>query len=139
MNQVSERGAMLSSFPGVLVQEQVFQEGGGKIAFLIFCSGGCWWMLLLDSKQGGGKKTIKPRFFCHPLLERRQREKRRERPEVKKTPPFLLCFLGLKNGQEVVPPFWAAKFRYFKSAKTRIFKAFPGKDVGTHFWGKGYV
>ena len=50
-------------------------------------------MLLLDYKKGG-QKPIKQGFFGHPLLERRKREKRRERPEVKKSTTILTLFWG---------------------------------------------
>ena len=52
--------------------------------------------------------------------------KRRERPEVKKNTIFTL-FLGLKNGQELVPPFWAPNFHFFKSAEAAMLKHFQGK------------
>ena len=94
LTKFSERGAKFSSLSGVLVQSQAFKKGMVAIPFFIFCCGGCWWMLLLDCEKRVGKKNYKTRFFCHPLLERRKKVKRRERPEVKKTPPFLHCFLG---------------------------------------------
>ena len=90
-----------------------------KFGFAFFCSGGCCFMLLLDNKKGAWQKQIKQGFFATPVLERRKREKRRERPEVKNNTPFFhQIFWGLKKGQEVVPPFWAPKFQFFKSAKT---------------------
>ena len=87
--------------------KQAFRKGDGSHPLFNFL----FWWLLVDVTT---KKPYKIRSFCHPLLERRKGEKRRERPEVKKTPPFLQCFFGLKNGQEVVPPFWAPKFQFFK-------------------------
>ena len=109
----------------------------------IFCSGGCWCMLLLDCRKGGGKKAYKTRFFFfwHPFLEKRKREKRREGPEVKKNTTIFTLFLGsLKNGQEVVPPFWAPKCQFFKSAtKNNFFKHIQEKAGGSLFFGKGYV
>ena len=50
-------------------------------------------MLLLDNEKGMAKQ-IQNKVFCHPVLERRKRVKIRERPEVKKTPPFLRFFGG---------------------------------------------
>ena len=55
--------------------------------------------------------------------------KRRERPEVKKHHCFYIVFWGLKNGQEVVTPFWAPKKHVLKSAKTTILKVVPRKLV----------
>ena len=80
-------------------------------------------MLALDYKKGvATKNPTNQGVVCHPLLERRTRVKRRERPDVIiKTPPFLHCFLGLKNGQEVVPPFWAPKCHIYTSAKKTYF------------------
>ena len=89
-------------------------------------------MLLLDYK-GGGKKPIKQGFFA-TLLERRKREKRRESPNVKKDHHFHTVFWGLKNGQEVVPSFWAPTFQFLKSAKTPIFNVFPGKAGGSQMF-----
>ena len=93
-------------------------------------------MLLLDHKKGVAKKTIKKVFFATPFLREGKGEKKRE-ARCQKT--FLHCFWGLKNGQEVVPPFWAPKFQFFKSAEAPIFKTFPGKVGGCHLGGKGYV
>ena len=88
-------GTEFSSLSGVLVQKQAFQKGDGSLPifqYFVLVVFGC--MLLLDCKKEGGKKTVKQGFFCHQLLERRKREKRRDRPEVKNTPPFLHCFGG---------------------------------------------
>ena len=52
----SQRGAKLSPLSGVLVQNRFFKKGVAKIAFFIFCYGGCWWMLLLNYKKGVAKK-----------------------------------------------------------------------------------
>ena len=87
--QSFQEGVLLS---GDLVQKQAFQKGDGShLLFQFFCCGG-WWMLVLDYK-GGWRRSCETRFICHPLLERRKRVKRRERPEVK-TPPFLHIFGG---------------------------------------------
>ena len=85
-------------------------------------------MLVLDYTKGVAKQRTKQGFSCHPLLERRKRVKRRERPEVKKT-IFTLFYWGFQNGQEVVPPFWATNFQILKSAKTTIFCIFGEKTV----------
>ena len=64
--------------------------------------------------------------------------KRREKPE--ETTPFLHFVLGgLKNGQEVVTPFWAQKAHDFLISKNPISKSFPGKAGGSHFLGLNYV
>ena len=59
-------------------------------------------MLMLDHKKGGGKKPYKAKFFFgHPLLERRKRVKRKERPEVKKNTIFCTVFWGaLETGRK---------------------------------------
>ena len=134
MNQVLRgEGAKISSLSGVLVQKQAVQKGMVAIPFFNFCSGGCWWMLLLDYKKGGGKKPTK-KFVCHPLLQRRKREKRREMPEVKQnTTIFALSFWCLKDGQEVVPPFWAPNLQL------NTCKAFPANVGGSHFIGKAML
>ena len=106
------------------------------VANISFFNVWLWWLLVdvsIRYKKGVVKKTIKHGCFCHRHLERRKREKRRERPEVKKTP--FLHFWGLKNGQEVVPPLWAPKSQLLKSAKKPYF-AFPGKAGGSHFFWK---
>ena len=78
-------------------------------------------MLLLDDKKGGGKKPVK-QGFCHSLLERRERVKRRERPDIKKHHHFTLFSWGggLKNGQ-----LWGPKISW---------EAFPGKAGGNTFF-----
>ena len=65
-----------------------------------------------------GKKPYKGRVLCHPLLERRERVKRRERPDVQQHHNFCTFFGGLKSGQEVVPPFWAPKFHFLEICQT---------------------
>ena len=92
-------------------------------------------MLLLDCKKGvANKKNYKHVFFCYPLLEIRKREKRRERPKVNKnTTIFTLFFGGLKNWQEVVPPFGAPKFQFVNLLKTLFLKRFQEKLVVVFF------
>ena len=75
-------------------------------------------MLLLDHEKGGNKKTYKTSLLCHPLLERRKRVKRRERPEVKKTPPFLHCFSGASKAGRKYLHLFGPQFQFSKSAKT---------------------
>ena len=74
-------------------------------------------MLVLNFKTGVATKKYETRVFCHPLLEGKKRVKRRERPEVKKTPPFLHFLGGLKNGQEVVSTFLGPYISCFKICK----------------------
>ena len=86
-------------------------------------------MLVLDDKKGGCKKTIKQGCFGHSLLERRKRVKRRERPEAKKHHYFYTVFGGLKNGKEVVPPFWAPKITFQNLLKPLFLMHFQEKLV----------
>ena len=67
-------------FSGVLVQKQAFKKMW-KIGFSFF-------VLML------ARKTIKQGFFGHPLLERREREKRREARGQKNTTIFPSEILG---------------------------------------------
>ena len=93
----------------------------GMLAIPLFAF--LFWWLLVDVttrwwERGWPKKSYKTRFsFCHPLLERRKRGKRRESLEVKKHHHFYTIFEGLKSVQEVVPPFWPPKFQRLLSAK----------------------
>ena len=98
-------------------------------------------MLLLDYEKGVAKSPIKLDFFVTPSLREGKGRKEERGQRSKTTPPFLHCFYwGLKNGQEVVPPFWAQKFQFLKTAKNDSFKAFPGKAGGSHsFLGKAIL
>ena len=87
-------------------------------------------------------KTYKT-WVVHSLLERRRRVKIIERGQRStKTPPFLHSFLGgLRNGQEVVPPFlkksfWATKIDVLIFARTPYSKCFLEKLVATFSWGE---
>ena len=82
-------------------------------------------------------KKKRKQGFCHPLLERRKRVTEERGQVSKKHHHFYSVFGGgLKNGQEVVPPFGATKFHAWKSSKTPICKKNPGKAGGNHFFGK---
>ena len=87
------------------------------------------------------KPLLNKDFLTTPSLERRKREKRRERPEVKKTPPFFHQKIwGLKTGRKLFHLFGPQNFSFSNLLKTLIFNGFPGKAGGTQFWGgKGYV
>ena len=93
-------------------------------------------MLLLDYKRGWPKNPIKQGFFATPFLRegKGRREERGQRS--KKHHHFYTVFWGLKNGQEVVPPFWAP---ILKSATNPIIKAFPGKVGGSQFLEKAIL
>ena len=66
---------------------------------------------MLDDKKRVAN-NLQTRGFCHPFLERRKRGKKK-RPEVKKKHP-IFTFFGVKNGQEVVLPFWAQKYIFIR-------------------------
>ena len=90
-------------------------------------------MLVLDYKKGvAEKKPYKTRYFCHRLLERKRVKRIETERERERGQKHGLFIGGLKNGQGVVPPFWAQRFHVFKSAKTPTFKVFPGKAL--FFW-----
>ena len=66
--------------------------------------------------------------------------KRRERSEVKKSTTIFTThsLVGLKSGQEVVPPFWAQTFDVLNLLKPLFSKHFQEQLV-VAFFGKGYV
>ena len=70
-------------------------------------------MLLLDCEKGVTRKTIKQGCFCHSLLERRKREKGRERAEVKKHHHFYTKNVGaFKTGRKLFHLFGPQKFNF---------------------------
>ena len=88
-----------------------FSKGGSKnrLSHFLYC--GCWWMLLLDYKNGMAKNS-KTRFFATPFLREGKGRKEERGQRSKKTPFPHKTSWGLKNGQEVVPPFWAQNFNF---------------------------
>ena len=98
-------------------------------------------MLLIEYEQGVQKKPLKQGLFGHLFLREGKGRKEERGQRSKNTPPFFhQTFWGLKNGQEVVPPFWAPKFQFFKSAKKPLFlRDFQGKLAVHNLGGKGYV
>ena len=76
-------------------------------------------MLLLDYEERGWQKNpIKQGFFfvATPFLREGKGRKEERGQRSKKTPQFLHqnVFGGLRNGQEVVPPFWGPKIPIFQ-------------------------
>ena len=123
-----------------LVQKQA-RKRWQKLGFSFFCSGACCFMLLLEYKKGGGKNTLQNQVsFATPFLrEGKGRKEERGQRSKKTSPLFHRKVWGLKNGQEVVPPFWAPKFQFSKSAKTLFYRDFQEKLVVHNVWGKGYA
>ena len=73
-------------------------------------------------------------------FSREGKGRKEERGQRSKNTIFTPIILGLKNGQEVVPPFFGPQNLNFSNPlKPLVFKGFPGKIGGSHFFGKGYV
>ena len=111
-------------------KNRLFEKGMVAIPFFNFSSGG-WWMLALDHVA----KIYKTRFCYHPLLERRKRVKRKERPEENTKKALFVHFLGgLKNGQEVVLS--VSNISCLEFAKAPVCKSFPGKVCNKQLLGE---
>ena len=88
-------------------------------------------MMSLDALEGCAKNPIKIVFFAHLSLDAEETEKWK-----KKQKNYTHFLGGLENGQEVVPPFFSKNSGFSKSSRTPIFRAFPEKMGGNHFFLK---
>ena len=86
-------------------------------------------MLVLDDKKGCGEKAINKFCFLPPPSREEEKGEKKREARGQKHHHFYIIFWGLKNGQEVAPPFLCPKIPFLKSAKTPILKHFQQKLV----------
>ena len=116
-----QRGVQSFCFVLVFWSKTGFKQKWQELGFPFFCSGACCFMLLLESKRGGGKNIYKTRVFGHSLRERRKREKRRERSEVKKKHHFSIKHFGVLKRAGSCSTFLGPKISVFFFKKKILF------------------